>query len=305
MHLSTRARITYYRLVRKVRRLYDPEPSRLQRLVGVAEELFPVFSPKPRGMRKEVTRLAELQAERLYAKSQAPSDAVLLFLHGGAFVFGSPKSHRSMAGYLGKVLGCEVLVPAYALSPEHTYPTQSDQVWSCYKALVAKGKRVMLAGDSAGGNLAVGVAQRAHAEGMQQAEALLLFSPWLDLRPNSAASQANQQADSLFDAEDMFTYASLYCGPQSPDSPTVSPLLAETTGLPPVFLQGAKNEFLWPDMVAWHSQLLASQVTVEFDVEEEAFHSWQLFPTHSSRARSSLNKAAAFAKEHISSSLLP
>ena len=198
-------------------------------------------------------------------------------------------------------MGCEVWVPAYSLSPAHSFPTQVDEAWACYQALIEQGKRVVLAGDSAGGNLAVGVAQRALSTGERLPEALLLFSPWLDLRPNSEASRMNQQEDSLFDAADMLKYASLYCANASSNNSLISPALGLVEGLPPVFLQGAKNEFLWPDLVAWHAALLEAGVNVVLDAEEQAFHSWQLFPTHSKTARISLGRAADFVQPFLSS----
>ena len=291
--------MTYYRLVRKARQLYDPDPKRLQQLVGLAEPLFPVLSPLPKGVKLSKGKVAGMDCERLIPTDIKLPAMRLLFLHGGAFVFGSPKTHRSMAGFLTRELGCEAVVPAYQLAPKAQYPQQLEEVLAVYRALLDEGLPLVVAGDSAGGNLALALTHRILGEGLQPPHSLLLFSPWLDLRDTSAAAVENMEEDSLFNADDMRQYAGLYTGDARADQAGISPILGPVDELPPVFLQGALNEFLWPDFEAWIARLESEDRQFECDREEVAFHSWQLFPLYSGQARTSLERAAQFVRRTL------
>jgi acetyl esterase/lipase len=178
-------------------------------------------------------------------------DAVILYLHGGAWVLGSAYAYRHFAGQIAARTGVAAFVADYRLAPEHTFPAAIDDARACYAGLVRQGVRVIaLAGDSAGGGLALSLLtiERAaqNGEGIAPCAAVAL-SPWTDLALTGASLIDRADDDPLITKEMLSTTASTYLAGHDPLDPLASPLYADPSGLPPVQIHVGTSEVLLDD----------------------------------------------------------
>ena len=143
------------------------------------------------GVRFSRSGLGGVPTEIVRSKSTAGSAGAVLFLHGGAFMIGSPVSHRSITGRLAKRTGATIFAPDYRLAPEHPFPAALDDALASYRALLAQGyapEQIAVAGDSAGGGLVLSLCLRLRSEGLAQPGCLVVISPWADLTLTRLAS---------------------------------------------------------------------------------------------------------------------
>ena len=214
----------------------------------------------------------------------------VLWVHGGAFAFGSPRVYRAAAVHLARATRCRIVLPKYRLAPNHTYPQAHDDVFAAMRAVVQERGPVVLMGDSAGGNLAMGGMVRWMQEGLplDQISALALLSPWCDLREEAVSIQHNVVAHSPFSHEDSMEYSKQYLAGHPATDADVSPLLQSSfEGWPEMYLEWALDEFLAPDVAALHARLTTQGVDVTMRTEPEAVHGWQLLPDLLPEARRS------------------
>lgn len=192
----------------------------------------------PFGVRFSRRSLAGVPTEAARRKENT-GDATnaVLFLHGGAFIIGSPRSHRSITGRLARFTGADIFVPDYRLAPEHPFPAALDDALACYRALLDMGyapERIAVAGDSAGGGLALSLCLRLRAERLPQPACLALISPWADLTLTRLAPITN---DALLRPAWLAQGADAYLHGRSAEDPLVSPLFADLSGLPRVMIE--------------------------------------------------------------------
>ena len=188
----------------------------------------------PRGVVRHAASVAGVPAERWQDERARPCRAgTVLYLHGGAYCVGSPRTHRALAAWLARDSGLPVVVPDYRLAPEHPFPAALDDALAVYDALAAQGP-VLIAGDSAGGGLALALAVQVRDSGRPAPAGLALLSPWVDLR--HAHQPPPVPGEAMLTAAWMQACAAHYAGTATGD-PRVSPLLADHRGLPPVLIQ--------------------------------------------------------------------
>ena len=217
-------------------------------------------------------------------------EGTVFWVHGGAFAFGSPRVYRAAAVHLARATRCRIVLPKYRLAPNHTYPQAHDDVFAAMRAVVKERGPVVLMGDSAGGNLAMGGMVRWMQEGLplDQISALALLSPWCDLREEAVSIQHNIVAHSPFSHEDSMEYSKQYLAGHPATDADVSPLLQSSfEGWPGMYLEWALDEFLAPDVAALHVRLTTQGVDVTMRTEPEAVHGWQLLPDLLPEARRS------------------
>jgi acetyl esterase/lipase len=189
--------------------------------------------------------------------------ATVLHLHGGGFRLGLPEMIGAYAAALAARCSVEVVCPAYRLAPEHPYPAGLGDAWRVAQALRSESRgSLILAGDSAGGGLAAGLAALCVANGAPPA-ALVLLSPWLDLTVTSPAYAANAATDPLFSRESAEVAAELYLQGHSPRDPLASPLSAAVAGFPPTLVSIGEGEVLADDGRGFDAALRAAGVPVQ------------------------------------------
>lgn len=232
----------------------------------------------PFGVRFSRRSLAGVPTEAARRKENT-GDATnaVLFLHGGAFIIGSPRSHRSITGRLARFTGADIFVPDYRLAPEHPFPAALDDALACYRALLDMGyapERIAVAGDSAGGGLALSLCLRLRTERLPQPACLALISPWADLTLTRLAPITN---DALLRPAWLAQGADAYLHGRSAEDPLVSPLAADLTGLPPIMIESASEEILRDDSRRLAGTLDAFGVQVVHQEFPRMWHDFQFY----------------------------
>ncbi|MFL6596047.1 MAG: alpha/beta hydrolase fold domain-containing protein [Chthoniobacterales bacterium] len=229
------------------------------------------------------------------------SGVTLLYFHGGGYLCCSPQTHRPNTITLARLLKAETYVPAYRLAPEHPFPAAIDDAISVYRALCASGAtRVVFAGDSAGGGLAIAAAIRARDEGLPAPSSILTFSPWIDLTPGREPQlRPREHLDDMFYAESFWAYADAYLQGADPRSPLASPLFARLTSLPPLLIEVSGTELLHVEAVQMRDRWAEAGNVVELNVSAGLPHGWQEVTPFVPEARESLRRAAEFALRHL------
>lgn len=182
----------------------------------------------------------------------------LLQLHGGGFRIGQPEFESLYAEALVERLGIEVVVPQYRLAPEAPFPSGLIDAAECFAALRGEAGTapLIVGGDSAGAGLAASLGLLHPGE----IDALVLLSPWLDLRVTAASYTENAASDPMFSTESASVAAELYLQGFDPAHPLASPLLAETANYPPTLISVGTGEVLRDDSLLFHAKLLAAGI---------------------------------------------
>ena len=225
-----------------------------------------------------------------------PTDAgsekgTILYLHGGGYVFGSPATHRRIVEGLRERTGWTVVAPRYPLAPEHGWPAQLDAALSAVPA-----GRVVLAGDSAGGHLAL-VAALELARRKAPVDGLVLFSPNTDRSGLSETRERNDPLDPMVDDEGDRELAKLCFGKMAPEHPHVSPVLDDLSLLPPTHVEVGAQEVLLGDSVILAERARAAGRAVTLHIEPQGLHMGQLWTPWWDVANASLHRAAAFLRD--------
>ena len=202
--------------------------------------------------------------------ANARPGCALLHLHGGWFNFGSAAAFTNLVGQIATRIGISAFIPDYRLAPEHPFPAATEDVWACYRGLAQKGyRRIVLTGDSAGGNLALGLAARIMgAGGLTDAElvGVAVFSPVTDLTLSGETYETRADADPLFTRAQVAQLVHAYLQDADPRSALASPLAGPFAGLPPVRLHVGDDEVLLDDSRRYVEAAIAAGVDAEIDV---------------------------------------
>jgi monoterpene epsilon-lactone hydrolase len=246
-----------------------PMPVRRSSLDLIAGSL-----PRPRGTVATWGRIGGVPALRVDPPGprRPRSDGVLLYLHGGGYVVGSPTSHRPSLVRLALGLGVPVVAPHYRLAPDHPFPAAYDDALDAYAALRAGGTpadRIVLAGDSAGGGIALGLAMDLRDRG-EHPRAAALICPWVDLGAD-ASWRDTSAPDPLIRAKDLSVCAMDYVGGASGDL-RVSPLRGDFSGLPPLIVHTAGDDPLRGDGLELVAKARAAGVAVEHRDYQALWH---------------------------------
>lgn len=222
---------------------------------------------------------------------------VLMYLHGGGFTIGGPRTHAALAGHLAAHAGMRACLPAYRLAPEHPAPAAREDAIAAYEHLIEAGTPpAAIAGDSAGGNLALLVAMHARDAGLPQPKALTLIAPAADLTGDIAARFAAAPDEILIPPAWPRRIRAAYLPGVDPADPTVSPLSGDLTGLPPTLIHAGAEEAL-----ALEARRLADRMdTAELKLWPGLPHVWHLHAGRAPAADRALAELGAFLKARIS-----
>ncbi|MDA5195024.1 alpha/beta hydrolase [Alphaproteobacteria bacterium LMG 31809] len=239
-------------------------------------------------------------AEKVTATASDPSGA-LLYLHGGAFVAGSARSHRQITTMLALETNLPVYALEYRLAPEHPFPAALDDCLAAYQALletVGDARRIFLVGDSAGGNLLLSALCQLRNDGMTLPGAAVAISPSTDLSCSSDSYETRKDQDFFLSRAGLEKDFATYLGSASPMDPAASPLYQDLHGLPPLLLQVGSDEILLDDSRRFADKLRASGGEVELEIWPDMIHVWHFFPHWLPEARSAVQAIAKFISRH-------
>jgi monoterpene epsilon-lactone hydrolase len=224
---------------------------------------------------------------------------ILLHFHGGGYVMAGPHTHVGMLSRLASAAGGRALSIDYRLAPEDPFPAASDDALTAYRWLLGQGidpGRIVLAGDSAGGGLALGLMVAARDAGLPQPAGAALMSPWVDLTCSGATIMANAALDPILNPLLVQHWATLYAGDSLTD-PAASPLFADLAALAPVTIQVGQREILLDDAVRLAERIIAAGGSATLAVWDEMTHWWQLFAGLMPEADRALDELAAFVRQ--------
>jgi acetyl esterase/lipase len=231
------------------------------------------------GLAFEDHRLGSFDMESVRASpSPTAPTAVVLHLHGGAFIFGSMESYRSRAMRLSYRFDAEVFVPEYRLAPEHPFPAALDDALAAYLYVRALRPQAALfvTGDSAGGGLALSVLLRLRELGEPMPAGAILLSPWTDLSASGASVKSNHGKDRWLARAHLVQWARYYAGKTDPREPLMSPVFADLAGLPPLLVLAGEHEVLLDDATRVVESAKRSGTPASLVVGRSMQHDWPL-----------------------------
>ena len=275
-----------FQVKRKMRGLSDINQVRAT-LEGVKHKI-------PRGVTAQPRRLGGIDGEWLSPTGAAPG-GTLLYLHGGGYFACSTQTHRPITtGFARR--GLQVFAPSYRLAPEHPFPAAIDDAVAAYEGLLAEGiaaHQITIAGDSAGGGLALAALLTLRDGGRPLPGAAALFSPWTDLAATGESIVSNDKRDAMFNGDQIALGAAPYLAGTDPRHPRASPLYAALHGLPPLLIHAGSHEVLLDDSTRLAERARAAGTTATLRLWPVVPHVWQLFG-FLPEAGQSMDEAAAF-----------
>ena len=257
---------------------------------------FGAMSPLADGWSVAPDTLA-VPAER-HTGPGARTDVAILYLHGGGYCVGSAQSHRGLVSQLAAATGAQAYAIDYRLAPEHPAPAAIEDALAALEALEARGlpaSKVIIAGDSAGGGLALATALRLRDAGKPMPAALYLISPWADLTHSGRSHVFRANADPILTTESLDTYAVAYVGDKvDRASQDASPMLADLSGLPPILIQVGADEILLSDSETLQARAEAAGVMASVEIWPGMIHVWPIFYAMLSAGREAIEDAGGW-----------
>lgn len=270
---------TYLRMIRRKARLTSVENAHRAIAKNRAEKKV---TPSA-GMRSRVdvshSEFEGMEVVRLRPRSETAATRIL-FLHGGCYTFEMAPQHWSFLEALVHRLQCRIDVPIYPLAPEHTAPDVFAVLMPLYRKLAAEGsaESFHLMGDSAGGGLALAMAQALAGEGLPQPRALVLLSPWVDLALRDEEIAGLERHDVMLSAPGLRECGRLYAGEWGVDDPRVSPLRGDFRGLAPMTVFIGGHDILVPSCRRLRARAEEQGVQVHYFEAAGMSHDWMLMP---------------------------
>lgn len=256
-----------------------------------------LFFHAPAGMTRTARPFGPSDALCVAHRTRTP-ERVLLYFHGGGFVFGAPETHAAMLAALAKRADAQAILPRYPLAPEHPFPAALDHAIAAYHACLQEhpAAEVVIGGDSAGGALALSLLAVLIQDGVALPAGVFAFSPLTDLTHSGDSFRTNADADVELPAERAHEMGRMYLRDADPADPRVSPLFAEFSGAPPVWITVGDTEILLDDSRAMVDRLAGQGVDVTYVQEHDLPHVWPIFHNTLPEARRTLDALAVWIK---------
>lgn len=280
------------------------EPFDLSQSTAEHRKLFGAFAirPYPADVTPAEVTLGGVPAIELTVAGNA-AEPIVLYFHGGGYVAGSARTGTHLAAELARRAGGRALSVDYRLAPEDPYPAAVEDGLAAYAGLLESGARpslILVAGDSAGGGLAVATLLAAREQGLPQPAAVVVFSPWADISRSGASMRTKDGADPVFSYDALGWYASRYVPVGDRSAPLASPVFATLAGLAPLLIQVGSHEVLLDDAARLAANAGRDDVDVTLQVAPEGTHVFQLYSGALDEAGEAIDEVARFFRRHIS-----
>ncbi len=237
------------------------------------------FFRMPKGVDRESVMINHIPAE-WYIPNQCDRKKVILYLHGGGYSIGSRKTHGSLVGQIAKKAGYCALLIEYRLAPENPHPAALTDAVLSYQWLLDAGhdpKDIVIAGDSAGGGLALATQFELKEQGIPLPSCSVLLSPWVDLTLSQESILKHIDRSPMLFLKEMKTWARNYAGVYPLDYPKVSPLFADLSGFPPMLIQVSDAEILIDEDILLAEKARAAGVEVTLQEFHGLIHVFQVY----------------------------
>lgn len=224
----------------------------------------------------------------------------VLYLHGGAYVLGGLGSHGKLAGQIGHAAAATVYFCDYRLAPEHPYPAALDDALAAYRWLLGQGlKNIALAGDSAGGGLALATALAIRDAKLPAPSSLVLLSPWVDLTLSGESHSSHKARDPMLRRAWLEFGAQHYAKGEPNNAPGVSPLFGDLHGLPPMLIHAGSEEILLSDAEHLAGRAKKAGVQMQLKIFEGLWHDFHAHARALPESDQALAEIGVFLKSHL------
>ena len=223
----------------------------------------------------------DMTGERVSVNRAHMKKYVILYCHGGGYSTGSSIYARTLTTKLAASTSMDVLSFDYRLAPEHPYPAATEDAMKAWDYLMLLGygaRDVIVAGDSAGGNMALSLVLKLKSQNRLLPRGLVLMSPWTDLTSSGKTHITRAEVDPVLNEEYLKSMIENYAPDQPLDDPLISPLFGEFEGFPPTYIQVGDNEVLLSDATMLHKKMIQANVSVKLDVFKGMWHVFQMSP---------------------------
>lgn len=276
-------------------RISDPESAR--RHLERSASLIPGMPREARYLAETVPGPGGVVPVEWVSCGRAARRQIVLYLHGGAYLMGSPRTHRSITAMLARLTGRRVMVPDYRLAPEHPAPAAVEDCLAAYATLLAQGyapEDIALAGESAGGGLVFAMMLLAQQKGFPLPGCAVALSPWVDLAHTGESIKTNAASEAMLPPGRVDEVAAYYIGEGDPKDPLISPLYGTLDAPPPVFITVGEPEILRDDATRMAEKLREAGGSVTLRIIPHVPHAWQFFGPYLPEARASMQEVAGF-----------
>lgn len=229
------------------------------------------------------------------------AERVILYLHGGGYVIGSPLTHRDMVGMIADASQARAFMADYRLGPETRFPGAVEDAVAVYKGLLENGekpKNITIAGDSAGGGLTIATLLSLKEQGIELPAAAVCLSPWADLTFSGDSMVTMDKADAMLNRSSLSWMAEQYLGDQDASQPLASPIFGDLSGLPPLLIQVGGTECLLDDGIRLHKAAKKAGVDSSLEVWDGMMHVWHLMAVVVPEGKAAINGIGTFIKVH-------
>jgi acetyl esterase/lipase len=231
---------------------------------------------------------------------QTFSNSVILYLHGGGWTLGWKDSHRSLVAHICQSASSQALAVDYRLAPEYPFPAALEDCLAAYKWLLSDGtspKQIVIAGDSAGANLALATMMSLRDTGDPLPAAAVCISPMTDLAGTGDTFYSKK--DALLTSRFALTLAHYYIGNQDPHNPLISPHYGCLDGLPPLLIHVGEDEILLSDSIRLADKARSAGVDVNLKVWPKMWHVWHTFVPYLPEAKQAVNEIGLFIRKYL------
>ena len=258
--------------------------------------------PVPDDVQQSPTTIGGVGAIEVTVRGADADAGVILYFHGGVYVIGTAAATVPLVGDLARRTGTRAITLDYRLAPEHPYPAAVADAQDAYQGLLEQGVdagQIALAGESAGGGLAVATLLALRDAGIPLPSCAFLMSPYADLTLSGDSIADREAVDRTLTPEGLRLRIPDYVAGADASDPLISPVFADLTGLPPLLIQVGSNEILLSDALRLAERAAMADVTVTLDVTDSVPHVFQAFAAMLDEADAALDRASTFLRTNL------
>ena len=295
----------FFRLLSKALAAYLASKPRVEEWRKISN---PSMKPAvPHAVQLQRIKIGNIPAEWLIPAQAEDAEKTILYFHGGAWLFGWYNTHRMLVGHIAKHARKQALAVDYRLAPEYPYPAALEDCLAAYHYLLNRGIRpdqVIMAGDSAGGNLVITSMLALQAAGEPLPAAGVCISPATDLTADGVSYNVNANKDAILSSGMYSRFANILqdslIGSHDPHDPLLSPIYADLHGLPPFLVQAGEDEILLNSITAFVNKARHEGVQVTYEVWPAMWHVWHIYTPYLPEARYAVYSVSRYIDEKLS-----
>jgi len=275
---------------------------RLMKFTQLGFDALTMVLPVPRNAEITPVHADDVPCEWVICADELHQNRVFIYLHGGGYFFGSPRSHRTITWRISQAGKMKVLAVDYRQPPDHEYPAPIWDVVRVYRWLLKRGyepQNIFIGGDSAGGNLTLASLLKFRELGLPMPSGAVLISPWADLSATGDSLRENRKDEPYIPVSVLKFICSVYVGENSPQDPMISPIYADYTGLPPLLIQVGGIEVLLSDAERVAEAARRAGIPVKLSVYEDMMHVFQALAYVIPEGKEAVREIGRFVHKHI------